>query len=199
LIEFIERDGGAPLGALDAEIVRIDELLAHQRAGACTIDDAVERFVRDRGVAPTGYADEYRRIALASVDAFVVPLPGARDCFEHLRARAVPHAILTNGWAPLQQRKAARIGFGGAVLASSEIGSQKPDAAAFAALAGTLGCAADGIGYIGDNPVVDVAGALAAGMQGIWLDAEGASYPSTVPGPSRVIHSLHEVLALVRP
>jgi HAD superfamily hydrolase (TIGR01549 family) len=200
LLEPIEADGGAPLGTLDDEIARIDALLIEQRAGHCSIESAVEFFVRERGVSQTdGYVERYKRIAIDAVKEFVVPLPGARTLPVRLRDLDVRYAILTNGWAPLQQHKAERVGFDGPVLVSSEIGAQKPEPQAFATLAKVLGLPADRVWFVGDNPETDVAGAIAAGMRGVWLDAEGAAYPMNSPRPSAVIHSLHEVLALVRP
>ncbi|MDQ2871516.1 MAG: HAD family hydrolase [Candidatus Eremiobacteraeota bacterium] len=200
LLKRIESDGGAPLGTLNEEIVRIDALLAEQRSGAYSIEAAVERFARERRAAnPAGYADEYKRIALDNVDAFVVPVPGARALFGELRELHVPYALLTNGWSPLQQRKAACIGFDGPVIASADIGVQKPDADAFEALAQTLGCPRESIAYVGDNAEADIGGAIHAGLCGVWFDAENAAYPTDAPKPSAVIHSLHQVLALVRP
>ncbi|MGH8164812.1 MAG: HAD family hydrolase [Rhodanobacteraceae bacterium] len=200
LLEPIVADGGAVLGTLHEEILRIDALLARQRSGACSIEEAVDGFVRERGVADaSGYADEYKRFALAGVDAFVVPLPGARECCARMRDLKIPHGILTNGWSPLQQRKAARVGFEGPVIASADIGSQKPAAGAFAALVTALGTDAADVAYVGDNPAIDVAGALGAGLRAVWLDAEGDAYPANVARPTAVIHSLHEVLAFVRP
>ncbi len=74
---------------------------------------------------------------------------------------------------------------------------QKPEAAAFEALARALERSPEQIAYVGDSPESDVAGALRAGMQAVWLDAEGATYPESGPRPSAVIHSLTELLSLV--
>jgi putative hydrolase of the HAD superfamily len=114
-----------------------------------------------------------------------------------LRSRKIPVAILTNGWSPLQQKKAARVQFDGPVIVSADIRVQKPEAEAFAALANALGVAPEDVAYVGDNPASDVAGAIAAGMFGVWFDAEGVTYPEDLARPSKVIHSLQELSALV--
>lgn len=200
LLEPIVQAGGAPLGTLDQEIERIDALLREQRSGAFGIDEAVERFVRERGVTATGpFPARFVRSVLAAAEAFVVAAPGLQALLAGLRGRRIPYAILSNGWAPLQQRKATCIGFDGPVLTSAEIGAQKPQRPAFEALAHRLNCAPQALWYVGDDPYADVAGAVGAGMHAIWLDALGRPYPAEIAAPDAVIHSLHEVLERVRP
>ena len=191
--------GGKPLGTLPSEAKRIDDLLARQRAGFCTIDDAVRGFFTERGVDPTdSLVRKYRETALAMVEAFIVPLPGTRSALRALRERGYPIAVLSNGWNPLQQRKAAAAGFDGPVLASGDIGAQKPDAKAFTALVEALGVSRSACWYVGDDPRADVTGALAAGMHAVWLDAEGLAYPAGAPQPTRSIHTLDELLTVVQ-
>jgi putative hydrolase of the HAD superfamily len=190
--------GGRALGTLASETARIDELLARQRGGECSIDQAVAEFASARGVkgAPA-LVDRYKAIALSSVPQFFVPQPDARAVLDALSARAVPYAILSNGWSPLQQAKAAQLAFAGPVVVSDEIGAQKPQPQAFAALARALGVAAAEIAYVGDNPQTDCAGAAGAGMRAIWLDAEDVRYEAGLPQPDAVIHSLTELLAIL--
>lgn len=198
LLDAACEQGGHCIGTLADEIVRIDDLLAKQRSGAFTIEDAVERFMRERGAPdPVAFVAEYKRLALEMVRAFVIPEPGAQQMLGELRRRSIPVAILTNGWSPLQQWKAQRVRFDGPVLVSSDLGVQKPDPRAFAALARELAAAPEEIAFVGDTPESDVAGAIRAGMHGIWLDVQGAGYPDELPAPSEVIHSLAELADLV--
>ncbi len=196
LLERVIDEGGAPLGTLASESSNVDALLAHQRSGACSIDEAVRAFVSERGVeCDDTYVRLYRAIALEMVDDLVVPLPYAAQTIEALRERGIQTAVLTNGWSPLQERKARRAGFPGPVLASGDLGVQKPDGRAFAALVDALGIPAPRVWYVGDDPATDVAGALAAGLQAVWLDAEGLNYPPGLPPPTHVVGSLPELLA----
>lgn len=198
LLDDVCAEGGRALGTLVEEIARIDELLEQQRAGAFSIEQAVERFVKDRGARePAGYLSRYKRMAIDSVPEFFVAQVGARSMLAELRRRDIPCAILSNGWSPLQQRKAQRLGFDGPVLVSDGLGTQKPDAQAFLALSRALASEPGEVAYVGDNPRTDVAAAIAAGMRGVWLDAEGAAYPPGLPEPSAVIHSLAELLTLL--
>lgn len=198
LLEPIIEAGGRALGSLADEIASIDDLLALQRGGAWTIDDAVDRFTRERGAgAGPVFREAFRRTALALAETFIVPDPEAKRVIDVLSHADVRLAVLSNGWNPLQDAKARRAGFGGTVLASAELGVQKPDPRAFAALADALGLPPERCFYVGDDPRADVIGALGAGFRAVWLDNEGKAYPSGLAAPSHVIHSLRELPGLV--
>jgi HAD superfamily hydrolase (TIGR01549 family) len=198
LLERIVAEGGSALGGLVQESDRIDVLLSWQRGGAATIEEAVRTFVRERGVEPTdGHVEGFKRTALSLAETFIIPDPHAHRTIAALQNLGVQIGVLSNGWNPLQVVKARRAGFPGRVIASADIGAQKPQAAAFAELSRELGIEPRRCFYVGDDPHMDVAGAIAAGFQGVWLDHEGRSYPPDLPRPTHVIHSLEEVLRLV--
>lgn len=198
LLEEIADEAGGAFGSLTDETRGIDDLLAWQRGGGGTIDEAVFRFVAAHGVTPRAeHPERYRARALSLVDTFVIPAPDARATLAALRARAIPHAILSNGWNPLQLRKAQRVGFDGVPLVSADLGVAKPDAHAFAALTNLLGEPSSSTVYVGDDPRADVAGAIAAGLGGVWLDNEGNAYPAMLPPPTHVVHALHDLLTLL--
>jgi HAD superfamily hydrolase (TIGR01509 family) len=200
LLHLLERvciDGGYPLGSVAEESDRIDALLALTRAGNGSIDEAVRRFVGERGVASSDlYVEGFKRMAVAMAESFVVPDPQARPLLTALERAGVAIGVLSNGWNPLQVAKARRVGFGGTVLASADLDVAKPHPAAFAALSRELGFEPAQCLYVGDDPRTDVIGALRAGFQAVWLDHEGKSYPTDLPPPTHVVHSLEAVLAL---
>jgi HAD superfamily hydrolase (TIGR01549 family) len=198
LLSRIDAAGGRALGTLDQETSAIDTLLQRQRSGDFSIDEAVRRFVRERGVREAEqFVDAFRGIALKLVDEIVVALPGARRLLEDLRERKVATAVLSNGWNPLQRRKAERAGFSGPVLASAEIGASKPKAEAFAALLDRFGMPAQYVWYVGDSPRDDVAGAKDAGLRAIWYNAEARSYPNDLPPPDAVVTDICDVATIV--
>jgi HAD superfamily hydrolase (TIGR01509 family) len=197
LLARIDREGGTMLGTLDQETSAIDTLLERQRSGAFSIDDAVRRFVRERGVGDAHpFVEHFREIVLSLVDHVVVPIPGVQHMLEELRDAGISTAVLSNGWSPLQQRKAARAGFVGPVLASADIGASKPDERAFVALVERLGVPADCAWYVGDNPRTDVVGAHAAGLRTAWFNAEGRQYPPGLTRPDAEVRDIAEVLQL---
>jgi putative hydrolase of the HAD superfamily len=131
------------------------------------------------------------------VKQFVVPLPGVKPTLEAVRARGIAVAVLSNGWNPLQTRKAEQAGFLGPVLVSSEIGEQKPAPQAFESLLRTLGTDAQQTWYVGDDPRIDVAGAQALGISAVWIDWEGREYPAGQRPPEYTIHEFQELLTLL--
>ncbi|MGB6987291.1 MAG: HAD family hydrolase [Candidatus Aquilonibacter sp.] len=197
LLDTVIDEGGVARGSLAQESDHIDALLVFARGGG-SIEEAVRRFVAERGVEP---ADEhvagFKRMALGMADSFIVPDPHARRTIAALERLDIPIGVLSNGWNPLQIAKARLAGFGGTVLASADLGVEKPNPVAFAALARELGTDPSRCLYVGDDPRADVGGALSAGFQAVWLDHEGKKYPTDLPPPTHVVRSLEEVLALV--
>ena len=129
----------------------------------------------------------------------VTPIEGARDVVAALDERRIPHAILTNGWSPLQSYKIARaIDYRGPILVSDELGILKPDAAAFGKLVDTLRVDREHIWFVGDNPKTDILGAQNAGLRGVWFDWEAMSYPLDAPQPDYRIGHLRELLDVLR-
>ncbi len=171
------------------------------RSGTQTLEDALALCAEQTGERPFDareLAVRFRSECVARVPQFVRALPGAGALLATLREAKIPHAILTNGWSPLQERKARAIGFDGPILVSETIGASKPGAAAFEQLARALGCAPANIWYVGDDPLADVDGAIRAGMQGLWFDWEGRGYPQLIHKPCAVIHHLRDAIALLR-
>ena len=198
LLEAILNEGGQTIGTLADEQDAIDALLARQRRGEFSIEEAVRRFVAERSLRPTPRHVEYfRRAAVEMVDEFVIALPGVDRLLGVLHERGIAVAILSNGWNPLQVRKAARAGFSGPVLVSSEIGVQKPSPRAFEALLAALGTAPRQTWYVGDDPHGDVAGADAAGIATIWMNWEGKAYPPDLPAPGYTIADFAQLIELL--
>jgi 5'-nucleotidase len=191
---------GRPLDPQDPlSRTQVEALLADFRADATTMDEMIRRFAGLFDLREAR-ADRWRESCYALVDALVRPVDGARELLAALRARAIPAAILTNGWTPLQQKKIARaLGEDGRalpVLVSDAIGAVKPARAAFDALVDTLGVPRDRAWYVGDNARGDVGGALAAGLRAVWFDAEGQRYPQDLRPPTLRIGSLRELETL---
>lgn len=198
LLGVVLTEGGRTLGTLADEIESIDELLARQRDGQFSIDTAVRRFVAERGIEPTEWhVDTFRKTAVDMVDELLIPLPGVRQTLDVLQDRGIAMAILSNGWNPLQSRKAELTGFRGPVLVSSEIGEQKPAPRAFEALLRTLEVDPRNALYVGDDPRCDVAGAAHAGMQTVWLNWERKEYPPDLAPPTHTIAEFRELLNLL--
>jgi len=78
-----------------------------------------------------------------------------------------PVVALSNGNADVHRVGIGRF-FSGSVSAR-DVGVGKPDARIFRAGAAVLGCAPEQVLHVGDDAALDVAGALAAGLQAAWV------------------------------
>jgi putative hydrolase of the HAD superfamily len=98
---------------------------------------------------------------------------------------------LSNGNADL-----ARCGvsqwFAGHVTAISA-GAPKPDMRIFSRLIEEAGVEAHQILHVGDDPQLDVVGAVQAGLQAAWLNRYSRPWPAHLPPPPRTILSLAEI------
>jgi FMN phosphatase YigB (HAD superfamily) len=180
---------------------RFEEILADFRAGITSMGEMIARFANAIEAGPAAATTErWKQHCYDLVDELVRPLDGAHDMLAALRAHAVPIAILTNGWTPLQQKKIARAlgddSLGMTILVSDAIGAVKPARAAFDALVAALAVPRERVWYVGDNALGDVGGALAAGLRAVWFDGEDQRYPQDLPMPTLTITALRELTKL---
>ncbi len=176
----------------------IDAALADFRGGRVSVDDALhEAFTSVFGHDSASAVADFKNLAVAMVPRFVQALPGVRDVLGKLDAAGVTHAILTNGWSPLQESKAAAVGAFCRVLVSERIGTRKPLPEAFFQLSEALETRLEEIWFVGDDPRVDIAGALDAGMTGVWFNWEKRAYPAGLPKPTHTIYDINELTELL--
>jgi FMN hydrolase / 5-amino-6-(5-phospho-D-ribitylamino)uracil phosphatase len=149
-----------PHNAHDMTYLRIASLAQHARE--CGYADSV--------------ADEAFEIFIAArnaVDLYADVRPG----LERLRARYAL-ASLSNGNADL-----ARIGLADVFSVSLNargIGAAKPDRRCFDHLVADLNLEPWQVIYVGDDPLLDVAAARAAGLPTAWMNRTGQEWPATV-------------------
>jgi putative hydrolase of the HAD superfamily len=99
---------------------------------------------------------------------------------------------LSNGNADLQRCGVARW-FEGHITAISA-GAAKPDVRIFNRLLDEARVEAAHVVHIGDDPHLDVVGAAQAGLQAVWLNRNGKSWPAHLPPPPRTISTLEEIM-----
>jgi putative hydrolase of the HAD superfamily len=159
-------------------------------AVATTLDD-LPPATRPR---PAGVAGTIEH-ALTTYAAAVEPLPGAHTLLAALHGRGVPLAVVTNGPEDMQRAALAQSGLGGFVRAAlisgdPAVGARKPGERIFA-----LACAAMATDpahtlMVGDRLGTDIRGALAAGMQGAWLDRSAPPERVLVAEDHYIAHDL---------
>ena len=107
---------------------------------------------------------------------FICPFPEQLAVVRKLRELGIKNGIVTNITPELldsQKKKLAALGiaeFFDCVVFSSEFGIHKPDRRIFDYAAQQLGVPNEECVFVGDNPTTDVAGALDADMEAVWLD-----------------------------
>jgi putative hydrolase of the HAD superfamily len=167
---------------------RVDMLRAWTRIAAA----ALERCGGDPGLA-AALAEAYAARRRAVMRLF----PDALDLLERLRARDVPLGLVTNGDAGQQRDKIERYGlarFFDVIVVEGEFGAGKPDELVYRAALDGLDVPPTDAWMVGDHLEFDVAGPQRLGVQGVWLDREGAGLPPDSPvQPARIIRSLQEL------
>lgn len=119
---------------------------------------------------------------------------------EELKNRGYLVGIITNGPSILQHHKLDTSGlrkYCDIVVVSGDIDIHKPDPAIFTYTADKLGLKAEECVYVGDHPVNDIQGSLAAGMKPIRMNYgwfKNQDLRNDVP----VIESIIDVLNIVK-
>lgn len=145
--------------------------------------------------APAEIAMEHAR----RLSAFIRPDPAVLHLLRNLKDRYVL-GLLSNGSARLQRAKldaAGLLGIFGAVVISGEQRAAKPHPELFRRALDRISAAPESTLMVGDDPAVDIAGAVRAGMKACWVSA-GRGYPDLLPRPEWTIEcvlELPEVLA----
>lgn len=182
--ETLLREAARAVGAPDLD--RTDYLDAHRRH----LDDRTRAPIFEElldgdesGVSPADLASEYRAV----VNEALTPIPGALGLLETLR-RSYRTGLLTNGPTVAQREKLEVLGWKDsfdATVITGEIGAGKPAKGAFDALLTALDAAAEETVYVGDHPVMDVGGAVEAGLRAIQV-----TYPAGPDPDSRAVASV---------
>jgi putative hydrolase of the HAD superfamily len=131
----------------------------------------------------------WERFRVGVADA-VLPDPEVLHTLELLRPH-YPLGVVTNG-GETQRTKLERAGLAALlprVWVSSEVGADKPDPRVFLAALDGLGVRPDEALFVGDDLERDIRGALAVGMQALWLRGDRArGYPTLAALPALPHH-----------
>jgi len=129
---------------------------------------------------------------LEALGAAAILLPHAREVIQELSQRA-RLCLITNGISSVQRGRLAASGmadFFTAVLVSEELGIAKPDPRFFEQACAALGLPPSDVLCVGDNPVADIEGARAAGIDACWYCPGGQPWPGPGAAPPLVAGTL---------
>jgi len=105
-----------------------------------------------------------------------------------------PLAAITNGNADLQSIGIA--GYFEKIYAANLTLAEKPAPDMFNLCVSDLGITAGTLLHVGDNPVTDVYGASAAGVQTVWFNQYNETWPDHLEPPHFEVHRISDVLTL---
>ena len=152
----------------------------------------IERAFAACGIGDAHVADAFEIYYAArnAVECYADALPALAA----LSAR-MPIVSVSNGNADLE-RIGLRHHFRHCISAR-ETGYAKPHAAIFEAACARLGVAPAHVLHVGDDPLLDVAGAREAGLRTAWLNRSGAAWaeraPATAAAPDLEVRDLGEL------
>jgi FMN phosphatase YigB (HAD superfamily) len=184
----------------EAEAVSAAERLFQPESGEVVsparMADTVAGLVGDTVPGPVLIA-RFRQIADRFAPPRVTTPPDTSKTLERIASLGIPMAVLCNGWSRIARREAECAGFSGPVLASEDIGVEKPGRRAFDKLVEVLRLPAACIWYVGNDPRRDVDGAVKAGLTAAWFNPSDAPYPADLTPPSLTVRSLEALLPAV--
>ena len=125
-------------------------------------------------------------------------IPGTIETLEALKDRGFRLAVVSNhrAWLPEYMAKIGLANFFEAIIVSDIVGFEKPDVRIMEIALNKLGLEAPECLYVGDHPF-DVLCAKKAGLDCVWLAAQQAVLPESVPYKEEYrINALPELLFL---
>lgn len=166
--------------------------LAHDLAGLrrASIAALLADCGEDAGLVDAAYA------FFLAARRQVTPYDDVRPALDRLAAR-YPLVAVTNGNGSLEA--AGLAGYFQATFTAAAFGAAKPQAAIFHAAAQAAGVAPAQMLHVGDDLLLDVAGARRAGLQAAWLRRADLALPAQAPAgddaPHHVLPDLHALCA----
>jgi putative hydrolase of the HAD superfamily len=145
--------------------------------------EAWRRALADQGIEDDALAVELGERFGTERRGLCETFPDAAATLDALRADHAL-ALVTNGASCLQREKLAASGLGDrfdAIVVSGDLGAGKPDPAMFAHALQALGAEPRDAVMVGDNLEKDIDGALAAGLDAVWINRDGKERPAGRP------------------
>lgn len=159
------------------------------------IEAALEQVLGANGVETTAA----ERAEIMAVYDELDPFADVRD---GLAAVAENHDVyvLSMGTPAMLESLLDQVGLGEVVedaISVDEIRRYKPHAAVYRHAAARTGTPIDEIAHVA-GPSFDVRGAMAAGMQGVWIDRAGEPWDPCFPDPDLRIDTFHDLVGALR-
>ncbi|WP_340701148.1 HAD family hydrolase [Brevibacillus borstelensis] len=160
----------------------------HQRMEKATAD-----FGR---VAKPEEMDDFQNMFMSSCFEVIAPVPDVERCLSKLAER-YRLGIVTNGPEDMAYTKLERLGLSRlfpkeTIVISEVVGYHKPDWRIFSAALRLFDAKPEETLFVGDNWEADVAGAIEAGMDAVWINPRKLQ-PATGHVPLAVVERLEQL------
>ena len=146
------------------------------------------------GLASSVTADAIAHAYSVQRELEVRPFPGAIETLNHVRAKDIRMALVTNGTSAMQRGKIERFGLESRfdyILIEEEFGFGKPDDRVYLHAIEQLDTSPSETWMVGDNLEWEVATPQRLGIFSIWVDNAGTGLPQTANvKPDRIIRRL---------
>ncbi len=207
----LAESAGIDREALLAAYVREAESFWKGLTAASILEPMNERSMRARlwlraleavGVHDEALADVCARRYATYRNEGLIPLPGAVELLDSLRANGIRVGIVTNGIAATHHDKIALLGLTqrvDAVFIADEVKMVKPDPRLFLHACETLGSSPVRTAMVGDRYFRDVTGANEAGLFTIYIDVHRETRPADGVVPDAIVETIGEVGAVLDP
>ncbi len=197
LVEGLRKDSG--LTPEDAERLALVRVQAERRGGLMTFADTVRAALTELELPVPGNLESLAAQVVRDYSAQMALLPGAEEALELCREHRLPLALVTNGPADMQLGAVRAVGLEGyfeqvVISGDAAVGVRKPDPRIFGLACAGLGAKPAETVMVGDNLEADVAGALGAGMQAVFLGSVTGPEYVTLPNIGAVSTFLRERL-----
>ena len=120
------------------------------------------------------------------------PMPGLYDTLTMLKENGFRLGIITNGSVKAQTAKIDALDLAAyfdCITISEQCGIQKPDSRIFHRTLRKMGQQGHESYFVGDHPVLDVSGAMKAGLMPVWLSGFQV-WPKSMDRPAHIIDDL---------
>ena len=129
-----------------------------------------------------------------------LPDAAVNDFLTRLNGLGMPWGIVTNGSGRNQRAKCRAAGLEALthfIIVSEEQGYAKPDPRIYQDAMSALGLEApEQVLFVGDNPVTDIDGARAFGMQTAWV-SRGKQFPAELQPPDHVVERVLDLAGVL--
>ena len=185
----------APLGRADAVAL----MVAWDDDGYSDRQEMRERWLAEwpeAGLDLDAFNGWYRQV----MARHSLPDAAVNDFLARLNRLGMPWGIVTNGNGRNQRAKCREAGLEALthfIIVSEEQGYAKPDQRIYQDAMSALGLASPGgVLFVGDNPVTDIDGARAFGMQTAWV-SRGKQFPTELQPPDHVVERVLDLAGVL--